>query len=228
MVEPYDKLRERHEARIKELLERDPAFLAAKAELETIKKAFEQRKHELGMEFDKLPETIEMKGQIEELRKSSAEPRAQVEMREKDRALAEKRALYVSKGATDMARKVGAAEKACGEAGDRALAPYLPESLWTAGFGYQAFRGYYNTPYRGYITDHVQTLVSGGPMREDLGSLKGLQEAVASQKGWSTRVDWDWRMRQEVDGTITELPLLEKWIRRARGPVVTEKPARVK
>lgn len=134
----------------------------------------------------------------------------------------------VSKGAADMALKVGAAEKACGEASDKALAPYLPEKLWSGGFGYQAFRGYYNTPYRAYIADHVQTLVSGGPMREDLGSLKGLQEAVASQKGWSTSVDWDWRMRQEVDGTIKELPLLEKWIMKARGPVVTEKPARVK
>jgi len=228
MTEPYNKVKERHDARMKELLERDPAFLAAKAELETIKKAFEQRKHELGMEFDKLPETIEMKAQIEELRKSSAEPRAQVEMREKNRALAEKRELYVVKGAADMARKVGAAEKAFAEATNRALAPYLPEKLWTGGFGYQAFRGYYNTMYRSYITDHVQALVGGGPMREDIGALKGLQEAVAGNKGWSTSVDWDWRMRQEVDGTITELPLLEKWIRRARGPVVTEKPARVK
>jgi hypothetical protein len=204
-AEPYDKLKERHEARIKELLERDPAFLAAKAELETIKKAFEQRKHELGMEFDKLPATGE-----------------------KDRALAEKREAYVTKGATDMARKVAAAEKAFAEASDRALAPYAPEKTWIDGFGYQAFRGYYNTPYRAYIADHVQTLVSGGPKREDLGSLKGLAEAVADNKGWSTSVDWDWRMRQEVDGTIKELPLLEKWIIKARGPVVTEKPARVK
>jgi hypothetical protein len=204
-AEPYDKLKERHEARIKELLERDPVFLAAKAELETIKKAFEQRKHELGMEFDKLPATGE-----------------------KDRALAEKREAYVTKGATDLARKVAAAEKAFAEASDRALAPYAPEKTWIDDFGYQAFRGYYNTPYRAYIADHVQSLVSGGPKREDLGSLKGLAEAVADNKGWSTSVDWDWRMRQEVDGTIKELPLLEKWIIKARGPVVTEKPARVK
>ena len=29
-------------------------------------------------------------------------------------------------------------------------------------------------------------------------------------------------MKQEVDGTVNELPLLGKWIERARGPVVTE------
>jgi hypothetical protein len=31
-------------------------------------------------------------------------------------------------------------------------------------------------------------------------------------------------MQQEVDGTVNELPLLKKWIERARGPVVTETP----
>jgi carbonic anhydrase/acetyltransferase-like protein (isoleucine patch superfamily) len=172
MTEPYNKLKERQDARIKELLDRDPAYLAAIAELERVKKD--------------------------------------------------------SKGAADMAIKVGAAEKALGDASDKALAPYLPEKLWTGGFAYAGFRGYYNTPYRLYIADHVQTLVSGGPMREDPGSLKGLAETAASNKGWSTSIDWDWRMRQEVDGTIKDLPLQEKWLIKARGPVVTDHPARIK
>jgi hypothetical protein len=37
-------------------------------------------------------------------------------------------------------------------------------------------------------------------------------------------VDWDWRINEEVDGTIKNLPLLQKWLHRVRGPVVTKKP----
>ncbi|KPK48250.1 MAG: hypothetical protein AMK72_07350 [Planctomycetes bacterium SM23_25] len=145
--------------------------------------------------------------------------------REKDRALSQKRDLYISKRSAETVRDVGAAEKALKDATEKALAPYIPEKLWIGGFGYQAFRGYYNTNYGAYIRDHVRAQVGGGEMREDLGLLKGLQKTVAGDEGWSTRVDWDWRMRQEADGTINELPLMQNWIRRARGPVVTEKPA---
>ena len=41
---------------------------------------------------------------------------------------------------------------------------------------------------------------------------------------WHTQVDWDWRFREEAMGTIGNLPLLQKWIERTRGPVVTGKP----
>jgi hypothetical protein len=41
---------------------------------------------------------------------------------------------------------------------------------------------------------------------------------------WSTSVDWDWRIREEVDGRIARLPLLQKWLQRARGPVLKNRP----
>lgn len=141
-------------------------------------------------------------------------------LRAKDRALREKRDLYVSKRTPDMALKVGAAEKALKEATEKALAPYIPEKPWIRGFGYQAFRGYYNTSYGAYIRDHVRAQVGGDEMREEVNFLAELQKAAAGDEGWSTRVDWDWRMKQEVDGTIKDLPLLERWIQRARGPVM--------
>ena len=44
-----------------------------------------------------------------------------------------------------------------------------------------------------------------------------LQETLDDDENWSTSIDWEWRMRQEVDGSIEDLPLLKKWILRARG-----------
>ena len=38
----------------------------------------------------------------------------------------------------------------------------------------------------------------------------------------------EWRMKQEVSGEIKDFPLMQKWLKRARGPIVTKKPASVK
>ena len=243
---PYDRLKQRQEARIRELKERDPTFLAAEEKLELVKRAVDERKRELGAKFDNLPESVEMRTEIDRLRKRSGELQSQIReleseqivnddelatigaqkkesdqlSREKDRALREKRDLYVSKGAADMVVKVGAAEKVLQEATEKALAPYGPEKLWLQGFGYQAYRGYYNTNYARYISDHVRAQVGGGEMREDVRFLSELSKTVASDDDWSTSVDWDWRMKQEVDGSVKDLPLLQKWIKRVRGPVV--------
>jgi hypothetical protein len=108
------------------------------------------------------------------------------------------------------------------------MAPYHPEKLWTGSFGYQVYRGYYNTNYSRYIREHAKALFGGAERRDDVGSLRQLEKATARGEGWSTSVDWDWRMRQEVDGSIKDLPLQQKWIRRARGPVVTERPTSVR
>jgi len=242
--EPYGEFQKQQDARIRELEERDPAFLAAKMKLKTIEEALGKRRHEMGMEFDKLLETVETKAEIDELRKQSAELRSQLqklqngerkktdekirtldrEMHEKNSALGGKREKYVSERTADMARQVAAAKTALAEANEKALAPYIPEKLWTRSFGYQAYRGYYNTNYRAYIRDHARAQLGGGEMRDDIGFLRQLEKGVSGTEGWSTSVDWDWRMKQEADGSIKDLPLLQKWIKRARGPVVTNKP----
>jgi hypothetical protein len=36
---------------------------------------------------------------------------------------------------------------------------------------------------------------------------------------WHTKCDWDWRLKQEIDGSIADLPKLQKWIERARGKI---------
>lgn len=357
MTKPYGKFKEQQDARMRELEKRDPALAAAKVKLKATEEALGKRKREMGMEFDKLPETVKAKAEIDGLRKQSSELRSQIgklqsdrlgkdrelatiqaerkeaeekrraldkklradfekrpdvvdqrkaisqqrkqpdklekkkaadrdralnerwatfrnqnteyarlesrvrdlagkvrqrenflrdEVRQahskligqqrdldqvsgqKDRVLRGKRDSYVSKRAADMVRQVGAAKTALAEANDKALAPYLPEKLWIGSFAYQAYRGYYNTNYGAYIRDHAKAHFGGGQMREDIGFLRQLQKAVAGNEDWSTSIDWDWRMRQEVDGTIEDLPLMQKWIRRARGPVVTEKPGAVK
>jgi len=251
---PYDEYKKQIDVRIKELEERDPALQAAKAKLKRAEQALGKRKQEISKEFDRLPEAVEVKAKIDELRKQSAELRSrarnlkrersdkgkemdaiEAKRREldrvsggKDRALRGKRDKYVSKRTADMVRRVAAAKAAQAKANKKAMAPYVPEKLWAGSFGYQVYRGYYNTNYGRYIRDHAKALFGGAQRRDDIGSLQPLEQAVAGGEGWSTRVDWDWRMRQEADGSIKDLPLQQKWIRRARGPVVTEKPRSVR
>jgi len=355
--EPYDKYKAEQETRAKELEKRSPALAAAKVKLKEVEEALGKRKGQLGREFDKLPETVKTRAQIDKLRKESSELRSQFhklqnerlskdkevaairadrkgteekfrvldrklheefekrpgvikerkaisELRkdpdkearkkasdrerllnglrnvfrkqnaeyvrlekrrrdlpnkqrqrenllreelnkahpklvsrqrelgqlsgQKDRALGTKRNMYVTKRTAEMVRQVGAAKTALAEASDKAMAPYWPEKLWMGSFGYQVYRGYYNTNYRSYINSHAKLKVGGGEMRDDIGFLKGLHKALEGDKGWRTSVDWDWRMKQEVDGTIKDLPLQQKWIRRVRGPVVTGKPPSVR
>ena len=147
---------------------------------------------------------------------------------EKDRELRDKRGVYVSKGTAKMVLKVVAAKTALSEAHDKAMAPYTPEKLWMDSFNYQAYRGYYNTNYSRYISQHVKARLGGATQRDDIGLAERLHKCEASGGGWSTSIDWDWRMRQEVSGEIKDLPLMQKWIKRARGPVVTKKPAPIK
>ena len=221
--EPYGKFKARQEARGKELEKRSPELEAAKANLKAVEAAVGKRRNEAGSAFDKLPETLKARAEIQKLRKAKDKSAGA-----KDRALRVKRDLYITKQSADMVRKVAAAKTAVTEASDQAMAPYWPEKLWMGSFAYQAYRGYYNTNYRHYIGRHARRQIGGGEPRDNVGFLKRLQKAHESSDDWSTTIDWDWRMRQEVDGAIKDLPLMQKWIKRIRGPVVTEKPATVK
>jgi len=355
--EPYNKYKTRQEARARELEKRSPALEAAKVKLKEVEEALGKRKGQLGREFDRLPETLRARAEIDKMRKESSELRSRFhkllserlskdtelaairadrketeekfralerklhedfekrpgvvkerkavsELRKnpdkaarkkasdrerllnelrnvfrkqnaeyvrfekrrrdlpnkqrqrenllreelnkahpklvsrqrevdrtsgaKDRVLRGKRDMYISKQSAEMVRQVGAAKTAVAEASDKAMAPYWPEKLWMGSFGYQVYRGYYNTNYGSYIRSYARVQVGGGEMRDDVGFLKGLHKALEGDKAWRTSIDWDWRMRQEVDGTIKDLPLQQKWIRRVRGPVVTAEPTSVR
>lgn len=153
---------------------------------------------------------------------------AEREHNELARTLRDKREVYESKGAADLARKVGEANGAVKEAEELAWKPYAPER-WLHSFNQQGFRGYYNTAYNHHFSTYAKDVVGGGEMREDTSFLEALVKAVSGDKeGWHTRVDWDWRMNEEIDGRIADMPLMLKWLERVRGPVITEKPAGAK
>jgi len=149
---------------------------------------------------------------------------AQRELSDLARTLQDARELYLAKGAADLARKVAEAEGAVKEAEEIAWRPYAPER-WLYSFNQQGFRGYYNTAYTHHFSTYARDVVGGGEMREDTRFLSALVNAVCGDDdGWRTRVDWDWRMREEIDGSIADMPLMLKWLARVRGPVLTEKP----
>ncbi len=144
------------------------------------------------------------------------------------RTLRDKRQIYVSRGAADLSRKVAEAKGAVKEAEEIAWKPYAPER-WLYSFNQQGFRGYYNTAYNHHFSTYARDVVGGGEMREDTQFLEALVKAVYGDKeGWHTRVDWDWRMREEIDGSIADMPLMLKWLARVRGPVMKENPAGAK
>ncbi|MBT3296061.1 MAG: hypothetical protein HN383_12380 [Verrucomicrobia bacterium] len=143
-----------------------------------------------------------------------------------EEALAQrKRDLYVGKDTADLERKVGEAKGAVVEAEEVAWKAYGPERGWLYSFNNQGYRGYYNTAYNHYLGGHAKAIVGGGEMREDTNFLEALAKAVSGDDpGWRTKVDWDWRVREEIDGSIADAPLMQKWLERVRGPVMKEKP----
>ncbi|MDP6522579.1 MAG: DUF6055 domain-containing protein [Kiritimatiellia bacterium] len=248
LSKPYGEYKKQVDARIKELEQRDPGLEAATMKHKEAEDILRKKKQELQKKFDALPETVKVTTRINELRQQRSELQKTIkelkdgdrkkaeekikaltnEERQKDRDLRPRREKYIAEGTVKMAREVGTAKIALEEARHRAMTPYTPEKLWIASFNYQAYRGYYNTSYGRYLNDHAKALFGGDQRRDDIGFLKQVLDANNSKDDWSTSVDWDWRMKQEVDGTIKDLPLQQEWIKRARGPVVTEKPEGVK
>ena len=84
------------------------------------------------------------------------------------------------------------------------------------------FSHHYNYPYRLYLRDKIAKDIGGKVSHEseELDTVYALQ----TNAKWHTRCDWEWRMKQELDGSVEKLPLLQKWIERVRGPVMAEKP----
>ncbi|MDP6490331.1 MAG: DUF6055 domain-containing protein [Kiritimatiellia bacterium] len=151
--------------------------------------------------------------------------RAEQRLRNAEQELRGTRELVVGKGAVDLERKVGETKGAVVEAEKVAWKAYGPERGWLYSFNNQGYRGYYNTAYNHYLGGHAKAIVGGGEMREDTNFLEALAKAVSGDDpGWRTKVDWDWRVREEIDGSIADAPLMRKWLERVRGPVMMEKP----
>ena len=61
---------------------------------------------------------------------------------------------------------------------------------------------------------------------DEVDHLKTLVEVGSKPEYWRTEVDWDWRLPEEISGTIDKLPLMKKWLLKTRGPVVTDDPSK--
>ena len=117
-------------------------------------------------------------------------------------------------------QQLGELKRLVAEKEQEAWQRYLPEQQWLGSFEYACSGRYYNQPYGNYVGRHVRAQLGGGEMRENLKSLTALVEAKSKPLYWRTKVDWDWRMREEISGTIERFPLMKKWLLRTRGPIV--------
>jgi hypothetical protein len=197
-------------------LARDPAYMKADARRSKLRTKANERSTELretvGAEF---PETIEyfklnrQRGQME-------------------RQLREVREAHVNKGIDEATRRINELAKKVNEAEEEAWKRYGPEKGWLKSFEFAGFRGYYNTAYNHYFEKRVRAIVGGGEMRENTALLRQVQQAYADPTCWHTKVDWDWRMPEEINGEIDSMPLMKQWLERTRGPVAKAKPTSAK
>ena len=127
---------------------------------------------------------------------------------------------YAAKQTADLARQVAKARMEVGEAKKNEFAKHALEHSWLASLGWQYGSGFYNKPYRSYLEDLAREKVGreDRECHEDFGSLESLYHMQTEAK-WHTRCDWDWRLKQELDGSIADLPLLQQWLQRSRGTI---------
>jgi hypothetical protein len=92
-------------------------------------------------------------------------------------------------------------------------------------------RGYFSHHYNRDLSGYTSSLsgktadsVAALARTDNPGKIEDIMKIWSSGKMWHTKVDWDWRIGEEADGRIKNLPLLQKWIQRIRGPVVTKRP----
>ncbi|MBW8016227.1 MAG: hypothetical protein FVQ82_08575 [Planctomycetes bacterium] len=169
---------------------------------------------------------VESKKMMEPLLKFKGESMARREKlvtRHKPLLIARENLANASKDISS--KELGALKKDVAEKENEAWLKYLPEEQWLNAFEYACTGRYYNQPYMNYIRRHVMAELGGGETRENLTSLTALVEAGGNQKDWRTEVNWDWRLPEEENGKIENLPLTKAWLLKNRGPVVIENPA---
>jgi hypothetical protein len=157
-------------------------------------------------------------------RNQSAARREELLSRHKPLLEAREKLRKAPRGSTPQ--QIGALKKLVAEKESEAWQRYLPEAHWLGSFEYACVGRYYNQPYGNYVSRHVRARLGGGEMRENLGLLKNLVETVTKPDSWRTEVDWDWRMPEEISGKIDKLPIMKRWLLRARGPVVRKDPTK--
>ena len=125
---------------------------------------------------------------------------------------------YVTGRTAELKQQVDVARRGEADARKSNIASRAPEHNWLHNLDWIMNSRHYNYPYKYFIKDEV-TRRLGIKIRlcdEDFGSLERILKQQAESK-WHTRCDWEWRLKKEVDGSIKDLPQLQKWVKRARG-----------
>ena len=175
-----------------------PALTDAKRKVEELRKALEERRRELNAEYAELPEAT----------------RKQTKQRD-----------YVDKRTVELKRKLDKAQVPVRIAVKENIAQHAPEHNWLHNVSWVVNSGHYNYPYRSYIKDEATRKVGIKVQlcHESFGTLEQLCEAQTETE-WYKRCDWDWRLGQEIDDSIKDLPELQKWLERARGDLEGDRP----
>jgi hypothetical protein len=114
--------------------------------------------------------------------------------------------------------QVTQADIAVREARKNYMAQFKLEHDWLSPLKWMVISRHYNYPYSKYFREQVSKTIRGKVCHENFGSLRSLMSSQ-QKENWHTKCDWDWRLKQEIDGSITNLPMLQKWILRARGKI---------
>ena len=125
---------------------------------------------------------------------------------------------YIEDRTKELRAKVRIAESKLGEAVKSNIAAHAPEHNWLRNMNWTVNSRHYNYPYKNYIRKQVVAKL-GLKIRlcdEDFNALESILEQQTEAE-WHSRVDWEWRMKQEVDGSIEKIPALQKWLKRVRG-----------
>ena len=132
-------------------------------------------------------------------------------------ALNEERRAYIQQVAAEAGvNEKETANEALLEKASRAVASRYPiEYNVICSFIRQNFHGFYNARISSYIGQHAVKIAGGAGVPDNPDDVVAMEEFYADPGTWNTRVDqWDGRTRWEVDGSLKDLPLTEKWLRR--------------
>ncbi len=134
---------------------------------------------------------------------------------------------YVANQTRALKKEIGDLKTALANAKRKAEAPQAPEYRALHSGLREYFSKHYNRDiprYTSSLNGKTATSVAALARTDDPGVIEDILNIWSSGKMWRTEVDWDWRITEEVNGKIETLPLLQKWLHRVRGPVVTKKP----
>jgi len=103
------------------------------------------------------------------------------------------------------------------KAGEVVSKKYHAELHTLYSFLRQNFHGYYNGPINMYIGIYADRVVGSTTVRDNLDQVAQIEDLYGPDN-WQPSVDrWDRRTRWEIDGSIADLPLTQKWLKRVRG-----------